>query len=472
VISALMLIVGLVALFTWGLNLGIDFKGGGLVTYQLADKTHFTSDPQRSQVGSDIREALKAKGIENEVQIAPGMEGSGDQIIVRTLLGEGAKEKKGQQLEDEILNTITPIANAEALKALPNAPVADLQVVYGVPSVDNNTENTLIDSLQDALKTKSITAKAKIVTGEEGSQLVVSAAFNKATEAQTEQDITATVNAQLQKNVPGTATIAKPDSVTFNVVRTESYDVVSGTIKNDLIRSGVAALIIGSLLIMLWIWFRYNIGGLGLRYSVAGIIALSHDLLTLVGLFALLHHFLQVNSPFIAALLTVLGYSIHDTIVIFDRIRENIRLRKGRTFAETVNISLLETLARSVNTILTVLLTLLALFFFGGPTLRDFVAAMLIGVTIGGYSSIFVASQLLVSWSKPQEKVMLADGALLPAMAGAAPLPTKPQVAVASGAAVAAPTEPTGAALPQANAASRDAIQRAKQAGKTSRRRR
>ena len=165
-------------------------------------------------------------------------------------------------------------------------------------------------------------------------------------------------------------------------------------------------------------------------------------------------------------MLTILGYSIHDTIIIYDRIRENIRLRKGRTFAETVNISLLETLARSVNTVLTVIFTLLALFFFGGPTLRDFVAALLIGIIVGTYSSIFLASQLLVTWSKGKEKLMpsdpeyatpgivtINDGVPAPAT-GAAIIDT-----VVKGQTTTTPT------------ASREAIQRARQAGKTSKRR-
>jgi preprotein translocase subunit SecF len=189
-------------------------------------------------------------------------------------------------------------------------------------------------------------------------------------------------------------------------------------------------------------------------------VALLHDLCTLVGMFAVLRFWLQVNSPFIAALLTVLGYSIHDTIVIFDRIRENLRLRKGRTFAETVNISLLETLARSVNTILTVLLTLLALLFFGGSTLRDFVAAMLIGVIVGGYSSIFVASQLLVSWSKGKEREILPVGET---MAG---LIAKETIAAPVTAGVAPTVTMTQAP------ASVSAVQRARQAGKTAKRKR
>jgi len=250
----------------------------------------------------------------------------------------------------------------------------------------------------------------------------------------------------------------------------DSHEVVTGTISSELLQQGLWAIIIGSLLLMLWIYLRYNIGGMGFKYSAGGILALLHDLGTLIGMFAIFRAFLHVNSPFIAALLTVLGYSIHDTIVIYDRIRENMRLRKGRTFAETVNISLLETMARSVNTILTVLFTLLALFFFGGATLRDFVAAMLIGVVVGGYSSIFIASQLLVTWSKGKDRIVLPAGeTLTPAMANAAPAAAvKQPVAVDTATSI-------GMMTPQQSqnvAASQEAIQRARQAGKTSKRKR
>jgi len=484
IISALILLVGIVFLIMnkvqtgSALNYGIDFKGGGLVTYQLAADTHFQNDNQRSAVGKQIREALATEGIGNEVKMAPSTQSAGDQIIVTTMLGEGAKEKKGQELQDEILNTITPVVNEAVKQALPNAPVADVVANYTIPAIsDRNVQATLIGDITKELTAKGITgSRVDIIARKDGGNLiVVQTALGQQFASRIDSEITPIVAAQVKTVIADAPAIQQADSVTPIVASMASYDVVSGTIKDDLVNGGIAALIVGSLLIMLWIWFRYNIGGLGLRYSIAGIIALAHDLLTLVGLFAILHHFLQVNSPFIAALLTVLGYSIHDTIIIFDRIRENIRLRKGRTFAETVNISLLETMARSVNTILTVLLTLLALFFFGGPTLRDFVAAMLIGVVVGGYSSIFVASQLLVAWAKGDQRIILPPDVLVPAMAGAAAAPRSvpaPRLATpAPSGAINTPVEPIEQ-VKTANTPSSEAIQRAKNAGKTSRRRR
>ena len=141
------------------------------------------------------------------------------------------------------------------------------------------------------------------------------------------------------------------------------------------------------------------------KYGVVTIIAAMHDVLIPIGVFALLGHYrgVEVGSPFVAALLTILGYSITDTIVVMDRIRENLPRMKG-SFAEIVEASLEQTLLRSVYTSLTTLITLLAIFFFGGRSLHEFTLTMIIGIVTGTYSSIFIASPLLVSWQKWSEK--------------------------------------------------------------------
>ena len=138
------------------------------------------------------------------------------------------------------------------------------------------------------------------------------------------------------------------------------------------------------------------------KYSITSLIALFHDILIPLGIFSVLGHFynVEITIPIVAALLTILGFSVHDTIVIFDRIRENI-LRKGMgQFEETVNWSLNQTIGRSISTVLTVEFVMVALFFFGGETLKYFALSLIIGITSGAYSSIFIASPLLVSWYK------------------------------------------------------------------------
>lgn len=137
------------------------------------------------------------------------------------------------------------------------------------------------------------------------------------------------------------------------------------------------------------------------KYGVAAIIALIHDILFILGVFAVLGHFfgVEVNTPFIAAVLTVLGYSVSDTIIVFDRIREN--LPKSRDdFENTINNSINQTMTRSINTSLSSVLALLAVLFFGGDTIKDFALALIIGIFIGTYSSIFIASPVLVVWDK------------------------------------------------------------------------
>jgi preprotein translocase subunit SecF len=141
------------------------------------------------------------------------------------------------------------------------------------------------------------------------------------------------------------------------------------------------------------------------KYGAGAVVALIHDVLITVGIFSILGHFvgMEVGVPFIAALLTILGFSVHDTIVVYDRTRENLlRSSSKEQFPEIVNRSLNETLVRSINTSLTVLITLLAIYIFGGTSIKGFALALLIGVTFGTYSSIFVASALLVTIYKFQ----------------------------------------------------------------------
>ncbi len=142
------------------------------------------------------------------------------------------------------------------------------------------------------------------------------------------------------------------------------------------------------------------------KYGITSLIALFHDILIPLGVFAVLGKIynIEITIPIIAALLTVLGFSVHDTIVIFDRIRENILRRGMGQFEETVNFSLNQTIGRSLSTVFSTLLPLIALFFFGGETLKYFSLALIIGITSGAYSSIFIASPLLVSWKKWDEK--------------------------------------------------------------------
>ncbi len=138
------------------------------------------------------------------------------------------------------------------------------------------------------------------------------------------------------------------------------------------------------------------------RFGFAAIVALLHDLVIVLGVFAVLGHFMgvEVDGLFITAMLTILGFSVHDTIVVFDRIRENLRVRAGQPLGEIINNSINQTIVRSINTSATVVFVLTALLLFGGETIRYFVLALLLGIIAGTYSSIFIASPVLLIWHK------------------------------------------------------------------------
>ncbi|MBN1461227.1 MAG: protein translocase subunit SecF [Armatimonadetes bacterium] len=291
-ISLIVIATGVVFWVTRGLNYGIDFTGGGLVTYQFAQDLE--SD-QQAETLATARQAIEAAGVNGQLQLA-GAAGHTNQLLVRTRI-EPTPTLDSDQILTEQRNKMLP----ELRAAFP-----DVEEVAG--------------------------------------------------------------------------------------------EMVSPVVSQELLKNAVYAVAWGCVFILLWIRFRY----FDFKWASSALVALLHDVLVLIGAFAITQK--EINSPFVAAALTVVGYSVHDTIVIFDRIRENLRLRKGATFAETANISLLETMARSVNTVLTVLLVLIAVYLLGGASLQTFTFALIVGMVAGGYSSIFNAAQFLVVMKNREEK--------------------------------------------------------------------
>ena len=180
-------------------------------------------------------------------------------------------------------------------------------------------------------------------------------------------------------------------------VETVGKKIADGTIQNSIIAVAVA-----SLFVMAYIMYAFRSVGNSFRYALGAIIALLHDVFIILGLFAILGVLfgIQVNAIFIVGILTVIGYSVNDTIVVFDRIRENQLRLPNRVFSETVNLAINESIARSLNTSATTCLVILAMLLFGGTSLRDFLLVLLLGVIIGTYSSIFIAAQFLVFWEE------------------------------------------------------------------------
>ncbi|HEX9503975.1 MAG TPA: protein translocase subunit SecF [Patescibacteria group bacterium] len=189
----------------------------------------------------------------------------------------------------------------------------------------------------------------------------------------------------------------------FGGVTEEQYTSIGPVIGKELRSGAFVQLILVSLGIILYIAYAFRKVTRPVsswRFSIAAILALLHDLFIVLGVFAILGKFkgIEVDGLFVTAMLTILGFSVHDTIVVFDRIRENLRVRAGQSLAEIINSSINQTLVRSINTSLTVIFVLLSLFLFGGETIRYFVLALLIGIAAGTYSSIFIASPILLIW--------------------------------------------------------------------------
>lgn len=261
-------------------------------------------------------------------------------------------------------------------------PVEQIQKVFTDNGIDNISVQTAGD-LGYLIRFKDIT--------EETHQVIVEALKEDASSNSTEE------------NQSEEAMMASKNE--FSEDRFESVGPVVG---QELKAKSIEAIFVVLIAIVLYVAYAFRKVSWPIqswKYGIIAMITLFHDVAIMVGGFTLLSHLYgwEMNTPFIAAILTILGYSVNDTIVVFDRIRENIT-KRGGDFEETVNLSVNQTLSRSINTSFTTLLVLLAVLIFGGTTIQSFIASLIIGVVVGTYSSIFVASPLLVTWNMLSQK--------------------------------------------------------------------
>jgi len=177
---------------------------------------------------------------------------------------------------------------------------------------------------------------------------------------------------------------------------------VGASVAEDTVQNAITAVVIAAIFVMIYIMYAFRSVPSSYKYAFAAVVALVHDVVIVLGVFAVLGLAIsaEVNAIFIVGILTVIGYSVNDTIVIFDRIRENVTLAPGREFRNTVNLSINESVTRSLGTSITTVTVILAMLLFGGASLRDFLIVLLLGVLVGTYSSIFVAAQVLVLWER------------------------------------------------------------------------
>ncbi len=212
-----------------------------------------------------------------------------------------------------------------------------------------------------------------------------------------------------QINEKQNAALLKKLQAKIKDIKQDEFETIGPTIGSEITWDAIKSILFASILIVFYIAWSFRTvpkQTSSWRFGICAIIALIHDTLVLIGIFSILGHFfkVEVDSLFVTAMLTVIGFSVHDTIVVFDRIRENLRRTVNIPFAQVVNDSILQTLVRSLNTSLTALLVLITLLSFGGPSIRWFIVALIIGITSGTYSSIFNAAQLLVLWQELKDK--------------------------------------------------------------------
>jgi preprotein translocase SecF subunit len=444
-ISLLIIIPGLLALIFWHLNLGIDFTGGSTISYRFASNT-VTAD-QVSQVFAQSKpkaqdlNVLVTKPIGNVTPANQYAYITFDKAIGKNIVTEvqtrlqkidpvdPTKANSGAQIAATSYKVTYPgqtsstalivvqfdkaVSQADIAKALQNLPKSDqppadtITTTASATPTANATANATKSATAAATATPKATGTATATTTPTATPTTTPSANQYAVSV---TNVTLGANGQTyQVNTQTSYSDQQLNAITFQLMQrygpvyTSDYASVGGSISNDTARNAIFAVVLASLFILIYISIAFRkVGSIrqSARFGASAIIALLHDALVVLGLWAIFGHFFgfKVDSLFLTAILTVIGFSVHDTIVVFDRIRENMGRRTAESFDTVVNASLVQTMTRSLNTSLTVLFTLAALTLFGGESIREFTLALLIGIASGTYSSIFNASMILDVW--------------------------------------------------------------------------
>jgi len=345
IFSAILISASIAALSVWGLKLGIDFTGGTLMEFSFKEETLNSEE---------IKDALKGLDL-GEVSI----QFSGDDSVLLRF------KDVDENTHQEIIKALN-VAISEEKKEKNNNLEWNIEDINEEEGDNTSVENEPI----------SIIKKAMAADEDE----IINEAEESGIEVITDSD--EEIN-----------------------IESEEIDLESAIAANEENESAIWAIAIALIAIVLyigWAFRKVSRPVSSFKYGIIATIALFHDIIITLGVFSVLGYLynVEIGIPFVAALLAILGYSVNDTIVVFDRTRENLIKSGISDFEEVVNKSVNETLIRSLNTSFTTLLILAVLFLFGGTTIKYFVVALLVGVSAGTYSSIFIASPLLVTWQK------------------------------------------------------------------------
>jgi preprotein translocase SecF subunit len=382
-VSLLIIIPGIIAIIAGGLKPGIDFTGG----YRL-----IIVPKNANAVPDQFRQALVGRFPDALVDQGTALgEGNVSTPTIRINIPSIAN-LKGEPQEK---------AKSDVALALGDAGLVDVEEFQS--SVDI-TDTTTITPTAGVTGTLTVTGTGVATT------VATTSAATAAPSVAATTVVTGTPGVAATGTVTGTAVVGgttgnppRSEAVTYHRVKERARvdDITVGpTVGRELVGRAILAVFITSIALLIYLTLVFRKVPNAFRYGVCAVLAVLHDVLVVVGIFAILGLIFgtEIDALFITAMLTVIGFSVHDTIVVFDRVRENITARRFERFDEVVNYSLVQTLARSINTSITVILTLFALYLFGGSSIHNFVLALLLGIISGTYSSIFNASMLLVIW--------------------------------------------------------------------------
>ena len=449
-VSGAIIVPGLLALIFWHLNLGIDFTNGSTVSLRFQSK---------SATITSLTNAFKQKGAQDvNVLISTDTTKAGEVVYlefsrpigtafrsqVQTLINaDSAKLPGAQEIHyDYVLDTADgqrgqliyqfskPVSVADLQSALKNLPQTDAPPA-GATSGSSATATPASSATVAPTNTPAPTATAKpsgtATPGGTATPAATATATpsaqtfpvtltsvnlnqdNRLFEVDTQTDLANTAQDCAASNKICLSTIVQTLQTQFGPVYIVQSSSVGPAIAAETTLFAILAVVAAAVFILIYIAIAFRRVGsfqLSIRFGASAIFALLHDALVVLGLWAIFGFFFnfKVDTLFVTALLTVIGFSVHDTIVVFDRLRENLARHTSESFSTVVDTSLIQTLSRSLNTSLTVLVVLSAEVLFGGASTREFVLALLIGIASGTYSSIFNASMILVVWQNAEYK--------------------------------------------------------------------
>ena len=378
--SAILISASIVVLSVWGLKLGIDFTGGTLMEFSFKEETLNSEEIKDALKDLDLGEVnIQFSGDDSVLLRFKDVDENTHQEIIKALdiaiLGEDRKED-GDNLEWNVESTedSESFEDSESDDNQNDETGAENEPISGIKKAMAADEVEIID------ETNEVEESGIEVTTDSGEEVNIESE---------EIDLESAIAANEENSN----------------IKEKRFDSIGPVIGNELKSTAVIAIVIALIAIVLyigWAFRKVSRPVSSFKYGIIATITLFHDIIITLGVFAVLGHLynIEIGIPFVAALLAILGYSVNDTIVVFDRTRENLIRSGADDFENVVNKSVNETLIRSLNTSFTTLLVLATLYLFGGATIKYFVVALIVGISAGTYSSIFIASPLLVTWQK------------------------------------------------------------------------